>query len=242
MTDMSDQIHCTNPNAWIPLTPPMLFTSSRRSIPVHLLIPSATAATILRPYSSKPISATSTDPSPHLTHTDPATGHATMVNVTSKPATQRTALASGRIVLPLRIFRLLGEGAVNAKGDVLTVAQVAGIQAAKRTGELVPLCHPVPLTHVAVRLWLDDGKGEKGDERCSVRCEARVECVGPTGVEMEALTAVSVALLTVFDMCKAAGKGMVIEGIRVMEKTGGKSGVWRWDGKEGEGGPGGKED
>ncbi|RUP46761.1 Molybdopterin cofactor biosynthesis C domain-containing protein [Jimgerdemannia flammicorona] len=207
--------------------------TSRRPIPVHLLHTPAAIITSLRLYSTKP-PAPAVDMTPSLTHTDPKTGHATMVNVTPKPATHRTALAAGRIVLPPSTFRLLSRGAVNKKGDVLTVAQVAGIQAAKRTGELIPLCHPVPLTHVGVRLWLDEGSGSEGKEgqECCVRCEASVECVARTGVEMEALTAVSVALLTVFDMCKAVGKGMQIEGIRVLEKTGGKSGVWKWDGAD----------
>ncbi|OZJ03334.1 hypothetical protein BZG36_04225 [Bifiguratus adelaidae] len=155
----------------------------------------------------------------HLTHTDEK-GKASMVNVTEKAATHRTAIAVGRIILNQHIYTLLSQNALNQKGDVLTVAQIAGIQAAKQTSSLVPLCHPLLLSHVSVDFNLHEPS-------LAVQCEARVECKGNTGAEMEALTAVSVALLTVFDMCKAAGKGMTIEGIRVIEKTGGKSGVWR---------------
>lgn len=154
--------------------------------------------------------------SPQLTHTDPQTGKAKMVSVTTKDVTHRTAHAEGRILLPQTTFELLTKTTVMKKGDVLTVAQIAGIQAAKQTSALIPLCHPLLLTNIQVHLQLNT-------EKQSVDCTSLVECRGNTGVEMEALTAVNVALLTVFDMCKAAGHGMEITGIKVTSKTGGKS-------------------
>ncbi|OAD06290.1 hypothetical protein MUCCIDRAFT_26375 [Mucor lusitanicus CBS 277.49] len=158
---------------------------------------------------------------PRLTHTDPHTGEARMVSVTDKVPTKREAKAIGRIILPDEAYRLLKQNHVQTlKGNVLTVAQIAGIQAAKATSNLIPLCHPLLLGLIDVRLWLDD-------DSKSVECESTVQTSGKTGVEMEALTATSVALLTVYDMCKAASKDMVIEGIRVVEKTGGKSGPWK---------------
>ncbi|KAI8645220.1 molybdopterin cofactor synthesis protein a [Parasitella parasitica] len=158
---------------------------------------------------------------PRLTHTDPQTGEARMVSVTEKTSTKREARAIGRIILPDQAYKLLKENHVQTvKGNVLTVAQIAGIQAAKTTSNLIPLCHPLLLGLIDVRLWLSD-------EKQSVECESTVQTSGKTGVEMEALTATSVALLTVYDMCKAASKEMVIEGIRVVEKTGGKSGPWK---------------
>lgn len=156
-----------------------------------------------------------------LTHTDPETGEARMVSVTDKKDTQREARAIGHILLPPQTFQLLQENACEtSKGNVLTVAQIAGIQAAKSTSQLIPLCHPLMLGYIDVRLRL-----AKGDR---VECESVVRCNGKTGVEMEALTATSVALLTVYDMCKASSKKMIIEGIRVVAKSGGKSGSWQW--------------
>ncbi|RCI07001.1 Molybdenum cofactor synthesis protein 1 [Rhizopus stolonifer] len=159
---------------------------------------------------------------PHrLTHTDPSTGEARMVSVTDKAMTKREAKAIGRILLPDHAYQLLKKNhCQSAKGNVLTVAQIAGIQAAKQTSNLIPLCHPLLLGLIDVQLWLDDHKQ-------SVECASVVQTSGKTGVEMEALTATSVALLTVYDMCKAASKDMVIEGIQVVEKSGGQSGSWK---------------
>ena len=152
-----------------------------------------------------------------LTHFD-AQGQAHMVDVAAKPATHRVARAEGVIRMLPATFALVASGNAR-KGDVLGVARVAAIQGAKRTAELVPLCHPLALTRVAVEFLLDEAAS-------AVRCVAQVETVGPTGVEMEALTAVQVGLLTVYDMCKAADRGMVMSDIRVLEKHGGKSGDW----------------
>jgi len=152
-----------------------------------------------------------------LTHFD-AQGQAHMVDVGAKAASHRVARAEGVIRMRPATFELVAGGGVG-KGDVLGVARVAAIQGAKRTSELVPLCHPLPLTRVAVDFELDRAAG-------LVRCIAQVETVGVTGVEMEALTAVQVGLLTVYDMCKAADRGMVIDGVRLLEKRGGKSGDW----------------
>ncbi|MBK9136819.1 MAG: cyclic pyranopterin monophosphate synthase MoaC [Betaproteobacteria bacterium] len=156
-------------------------------------------------------------PSP-LTHFD-ARGEAHMVDVGAKVPTHRVALAEGFIRMQPATFDLVAAGRAK-KGDVIAVARIAAIQGAKRTSELVPLCHPLPITRVAVDFELDAAQHR-------VRCTAQVETVGVTGVEMEALTAVQVGLLTVYDMCKAADRGMVMEGIRVLEKRGGKSGEWR---------------
>jgi cyclic pyranopterin phosphate synthase len=152
-----------------------------------------------------------------LTHFD-AQGQAHMVDVGAKAATHRIAVATGRIEMQPETLALVESGTAK-KGDVLGVARIAGIMAAKRTSELIPLCHPLALTRVAVEFALQR-------EASSVQCTATVETVGPTGVEMEALTAVQVALLTIYDMCKAADKAMVMEGVRVLEKHGGKSGSW----------------
>ncbi|MFO1151340.1 MAG: cyclic pyranopterin monophosphate synthase MoaC [Alsobacter sp.] len=155
-----------------------------------------------------------------LTHLD-AAGAAAMVDVSGKAVTARTAVAEGRIVMRPETLRLVSEG--NAKkGDVLGVARVAGIMAAKKTHELIPLCHPLLISKVAVELEPDEALP-------GIRVRATVSLSGQTGVEMEALTAVSVACLTVYDMVKAADRGMRIEGIRVLEKAGGKSGTWRAD-------------
>ncbi|QPN29946.1 cyclic pyranopterin monophosphate synthase MoaC [Diaphorobacter sp. JS3051] len=155
-----------------------------------------------------------TSPSP-LTHFD-AQGQAHMVDVGAKPATHRVAIATGRIEMQPATLALVESGTAK-KGDVLGVARIAGIMAAKKTSELIPLCHPLALTRVAVEFELLPSDN-------AVQCTATVETVGPTGVEMEALTAVQVALLTVYDMCKAADKRMVMTGVRVLEKHGGKSG------------------
>ena len=156
-----------------------------------------------------------TTPTSTLTHFD-AQGQAHMVDVGAKPATHRVAVASGRIEMQPATLALVESGTAK-KGDVLGVARIAGIMAAKKTSELIPLCHPLALTRVAVEFELLPSDS-------AVQCTATVETVGPTGVEMEALTAVQVALLTVYDMCKAADKRMVMTGVRVLEKHGGKSG------------------
>jgi len=153
-----------------------------------------------------------------LTHFD-AQGQAHMVDVANKAETHRAAIAEGRIsMLPTTFERLQGGQA--SKGDVLGVARLAGIMAAKQTGTLIPLCHPIPLTHVAVEFELDA-------THHAVCCRATTETVGRTGVEMEAMTAVSVALLTIYDMLKAVDKGMVIDTVRLLKKRGGKSGHWQ---------------
>ena len=152
-----------------------------------------------------------------LTHFDPQ-GQAHMVDVSAKAETHRVARATGVIRMQPATLRLVAEGRA-AKGDVLGIARIAAIQGAKRTADLVPLCHPLPITRVAVELALEP-------EAAQLRCTAQVETFGRTGVEMEALTAVQVGLLTVYDMCKAADRGMVMDGIRVLEKHGGKSGDW----------------
>jgi len=141
-----------------------------------------------------------------------------MVDVGNKPETARLARAGGRIVMqPATLATILAGNA--SKGDVLGIARIAGIQAAKRTGELIPLCHPLGLTRVAVAWTPDEAAG-------TLQVEVVAECFGRTGVEMEALTAASIALLTVYDMCKAVDRGMVVEDLRLLEKRGGKSGSW----------------
>jgi len=151
----------------------------------------------------------------HLTHID-ATGQASMVDVGSKPDTERVAVARGQVKMASETLALIRQGTLK-KGDVLAVARIAGIMAAKRTAELIPLCHPLPLTHVEVILLPDD-------EHATISIAARVRTVGKTGVEMEALTAVSVAALTIYDMAKAVQRDMSIESIRLVEKRGGLSG------------------
>ena len=153
-----------------------------------------------------------------LTHFD-SQGKAHMVDVVQKPETHRIAVATGSIAMLPQTLQKIVEGTA-AKGDVLGIARVAAIQGAKRTSDLIPLCHPLGLTRVAVEFELDAGHNR-------VRCVATAETVGRTGVEMEALTAVSVGLLRVYDMCKAIDRGMRIEEIRLLEKQGGKSGHWR---------------
>ncbi|MBV6397514.1 MAG: Cyclic pyranopterin monophosphate synthase [Anaerolineales bacterium] len=152
---------------------------------------------------------------PKLTHLD-STARASMVDVGDKPVTDRIAVAKGEVAMKRETFELVRDGAIK-KGDVLTVAQIAGITAAKRTSDLIPLCHPLPLTKVDVDLALDEFLP-------GVVITATVKTSGKTGVEMEALTAVSVAALTVYDMAKAAEKTMKIQNIRLVEKRGGLSG------------------
>ena len=154
-----------------------------------------------------------------LTHFD-AQGHAHMVDVGGKPASHRIATATGRIEMQPSTLALIESGTAK-KGDVLGVARIAGIQAAKKTSELIPLCHPLALTRVAIEFRVDSASA---DGHPAVACAATVETTGPTGVEMEALTAVQVALLTIYDMCKAVDRGMTITGVRLLEKQGGKSG------------------
>ena len=153
-----------------------------------------------------------------LTHFD-AQGQAHMVDVSAKGETHRIARASGVIRMQAATFTLIERGQAE-KGDVIGVARIAAIQAAKRTADLIPLCHPLPITRVAIEFELDAAQG-------CVRCTVQAETLGRTGVEMEALTAVQVALLTVYDMVKAIDRGMVIEDVRLLEKQGGKSGSWR---------------
>jgi cyclic pyranopterin phosphate synthase len=145
-------------------------------------------------------------------------GQAHMVDVGGKPETERIARAAGAIRMRPETLALIESGGA-AKGDVLGVARIAAIQGAKRTSELIPLCHPIPLTRVGVEFTVDRAA-------CAIACEVTAQTVGRTGVEMEALTAASVALLTIYDMCKAVDRGMRIEGIRLLEKAGGKSGRW----------------
>lgn len=143
-----------------------------------------------------------------------------MVDVAAKAATHRVAVARGRIEMLPATFALIQGGGVK-KGDVLGIARIAAIQAAKKTSDLIPLCHPLALTRVAVDFELQP---QQGQAAAAVTCTVTVETVGPTGVEMEALTAVNVGLLTVYDMCKAVDRGMTINGVRLVEKHGGKSG------------------
>lgn len=150
-----------------------------------------------------------------LTHLG-ADGAAHMVDVSAKADTSREAVAEGRITMSAEALEAVRDGNIK-KGDVLGTARVAGIMAAKKTSELIPLCHPLMLSKIAIEFDFEDH---------GIRAEARVRLNGPTGVEMEALTAVSVALLTLYDMAKALDKSMVISGIRLLSKTGGKSGDW----------------
>lgn len=151
----------------------------------------------------------------NLTHLDD-TGAARMVDVSAKPETERRAVATGRISMSREAAAAIGVGGV-PKGDVLAAARIAGIMAAKRTGDLIPLCHPLPITSAAVDLEIEND---------GVIATATITTTGRTGVEMEAMTAVSVALLTIYDMAKAIDKAMTIGGVRLLSKTGGKSGDW----------------
>ena len=168
-----------------------------------------------------------TSSSSPLTHFD-GQGQAHMVDVAAKPATHRIAVAQGRIVMQPATLALILAG--NAKkGDVLGIARIAGIMAAKKTSDLIPLCHPLALTRVAIEFVAATAEqtstvAPNDDETGSISCTATVETVGPTGVEMEALTAVNIALLTIYDMCKAADRGMTMTDVKLLEKHGGKSG------------------
>ena len=153
-----------------------------------------------------------------LTHFDDA-GQAHMVDVGGKETTHRVAIAEGLICMQPETLQLIRQGG-HKKGDVLGIARVAGIMATKRTADLVPLCHPLALSRVAVEFEIEESEHR-------VRCTVTAETTGPTGVEMEALTGVQVALLTIYDMCKAADRGMSIDGVRLLEKSGGRSGHWK---------------
>lgn len=157
-----------------------------------------------------------------LTHFN-AQGEAHMVNVGEKNITTRCAIASGKITMQAATLALIQQGN-HKKGDVLGIARIAGIMASKRTADLIPLCHPLALTHVDVQLDL-----ATADQEPSVFCQVIVETKGQTGVEMEALTAVQVTLLTIYDMCKAVDRGMCMSEIRLLHKSGGKSGTWTAD-------------
>lgn len=153
-----------------------------------------------------------------LTHFNSA-GEAHMVDIGDKAITQRIAVAEGRISMLPQTLELILKGEAK-KGDVLAVARIAGIMAAKKTADLIPLCHPLALSKVSIELT-------PLKEEDAVHCQATVQTSGQTGVEMEALTAVQITLLTIYDMCKAVDKGMTIEGVRLLEKAGGKSGHWK---------------
>lgn len=163
---------------------------------------------------------TAAAPNSPLTHFD-AQGQAHMVDVGAKPDTRRVAVAEGCIRMLPATLELIASGQAH-KGDVLGIARIAAIMAAKKTSELIPLCHPLALTRVAVNFDIEP-------EASAVRCQVTAETTGPTGVEMEALTAVQAGLLTIYDMCKAADRGMVMGDVRLLEKRGGKSGHWRAD-------------
>ena len=160
---------------------------------------------------------TSSNQSPKLTHFD-AAGQAHMVDVGDKAITQRTAVAQGFIKMQAATLRMIQQGDAK-KGDVLGIARIAAIQASKKTSDLIPLCHPIALTKVSVHFEIDA-------KNSIIFCTCTANCDGKTGVEMEALTAVSLGLLTIYDMCKSADRGMVLGGIKLLEKHGGKSGDW----------------
>lgn len=161
--------------------------------------------------------------SQQLTHID-SEGHARMVDVSAKDDTKRAAVAEGFVAMQPGTLAAITEGEIK-KGDVLACARIAGIMAAKQTSSLIPLCHPLALTKVEV-VCTPQVAAERQDGRCGVHLEATCSLVGKTGVEMEALTAVSVAGLTVYDMCKAIDRGMEIDAVRLLHKEGGKTGVW----------------
>ena len=155
-----------------------------------------------------------------LTHFNQA-GEAHMVDIADKASTARRAVAAGRIVMQAQTLELIQQGK-HKNGDVLGVARIAGIMATKRTADLVPMCHPLALTHVSVEFETDV-------EQSAIECTVTAETTGQTGVEMEALTGVQVTLLTIYDMCKAVDRGMVISDVRLLQKSGGKSGHWQRD-------------
>lgn len=162
---------------------------------------------------------------PVFSHLDDS-GNARMVDVSGKEATKRRAVARATVLTTSAVAAAIADGSMK-KGDVLGVARVAGIQAAKRTSDLVPLCHPLPITSVSVDLSVDPAPAGQPAGIAAIRIEAAVETVGQTGVEMEALTAASVAALTVYDMCKSADKSMTITDVALWEKSGGRSGDYR---------------
>ena len=153
-----------------------------------------------------------------LTHFNQS-GEAHMVDIGEKAITQRTAVTEGYIEMLPETLKLILDGG-HQKGDVLAIARIAGIMASKKTADLIPLCHPLPLTHVEIKLSAET-------ERNRIRCQTTVKTNGATGVEMEALNATQIALLTIYDMCKAVDRGMAIQSVRLLEKDGGKSGHWR---------------
>jgi len=153
-----------------------------------------------------------------LTHFNQA-GEAHMVDIAGKASSARRAIAAGRITMQAETLKLIEQGG-HKKGDVLGVARISGIMATKRTADLVPMCHPLALTHVAVEFEVDAATN-------AIDCTVTAETTGQTGVEMEALTGVQVSLLTIYDMCKAVDRGMVISDVRLLEKSGGKSGHWK---------------
>jgi cyclic pyranopterin phosphate synthase len=157
-----------------------------------------------------------------LSHVDER-GRARMVDVGHKPDTQREAIARGRVLMQPQTLALIQEGGL-PKGDVLAVAQVAGVMAAKRTHELIPMCHPLLLTHIGVEFETHETGDEEG--LAAIEITATVRTTGKTGVEMEALTAVTIAGLTIYDMCKAVDRGMRLDAVRLVRKSGGKSGEW----------------
>lgn len=158
-----------------------------------------------------------TDSNKNLTHFD-ASGQAHMVDVGNKENTKRVAVASGSISMLASTLDLIKQGDAK-KGDVLGIARIAAIQASKKTADLIPLCHPIPLTKVGVEFSIEDASNR-------VVCTVTTQTTGQTGVEMEALTAVNVGLLTIYDMCKAVDRGMVISEVKLLQKSGGKSGDW----------------
>jgi cyclic pyranopterin phosphate synthase len=158
-----------------------------------------------------------------LTHFNQS-GEAHMIDVGEKAVTQRIAITEGYIEMQPETLRLVMEGG-HKKGDVLTIARIAGIMASKKTADLIPLCHPLPLTHVEINLTAETGKSR-------IRCQTTVKTSGQTGVEMEALNATQIALLTIYDMCKAVDRGMIIQSVQLLEKQGGKSGHWQRNASE----------
>ena len=173
------------------------------------------AVTLVPAAESRPVRDDSDAPGARLTHLDPS-GHARMVDVGEKPETSREAIATGAVSMRPETLALIQRGGIE-KGDVLATARLAGIMGAKRTSDLIPLCHPIPISQIAVDLRVDE-------EQSAVHITATVRTVARTGVEMEAMTAVSTAALTIYDMCKAVERGMRIEGVRLLRKSGGRSG------------------